>query len=189
MSLNFAECRYFTKFKWPYFGSAWCYSHEVGHAGSPTRIVHADKTRSKVKVKVMGLLKFGKLPQIALFYGYIPPPLFWRSAHNMGYYDSMGLVYSFSEPDFWSTHQLAVTWLRSSRNVDITRIHCILSPRWPRLEACDWDCRSAATAVHAGGDDRQLARGLFSCFCLFIACYHVREKYHYYGFFRQILVL
>ena len=36
----------------------------VGHAGSPTRIVHIAMTltRSKVKVKVMGLLKFRKLP-------------------------------------------------------------------------------------------------------------------------------
>jgi len=32
----------------------------VGHAGSPTHIVHVDVTltQSKVKVKVMGLLKF-----------------------------------------------------------------------------------------------------------------------------------
>ena len=40
----------------------------VGHAGSPTGIVHADMTltQSKVKVKVTGLLKFRKLPKIAL---------------------------------------------------------------------------------------------------------------------------
>jgi len=55
--------RYFTKFKWPYFGTAWGYSQTVGHADSTTCIVHADVTltRSKVKVKVMGLLKFWKL--------------------------------------------------------------------------------------------------------------------------------
>jgi len=42
----------------------------VGHAGSPTGIVHADMTltQSKVKVKVTGLLKFRKLPKIALSY-------------------------------------------------------------------------------------------------------------------------
>jgi len=39
-SSNFAECRYFTKFKWPYFGSAWRYSQMVEHAGSPTGSVH-----------------------------------------------------------------------------------------------------------------------------------------------------
>ena len=27
------------KFKWPYFGSAWHYSHVLEHAGSPTRTV------------------------------------------------------------------------------------------------------------------------------------------------------
>ena len=41
-------------FKWTYFGSAGCYSHTVGHAGSSTRTVYANVTltRSKVKVKV-----------------------------------------------------------------------------------------------------------------------------------------
>jgi len=39
------------------------YSHTVGHAGSPTFIVHADVTltRSMVKVKVTELLDFQKL--------------------------------------------------------------------------------------------------------------------------------
>ena len=60
---KFPECWYFTKFKWPYFGSAWCYSQMVGHAGSSTGIVHVDMTmtRSKVKVKVTGLLNFRQL--------------------------------------------------------------------------------------------------------------------------------
>jgi len=59
-SSNFAECRYFTKFKWPYFGTAWGYSHMVGQAGSPTGIAHADMTltQSNVKVKVTGHLNF-----------------------------------------------------------------------------------------------------------------------------------
>jgi len=43
----------------------------VGHFGNPTYIVHADVTltrcKDKVKVKVTGLLKFRKLPKIALF--------------------------------------------------------------------------------------------------------------------------
>jgi len=33
----------------------------VGHAGSPTGIVHADVTLTRSKVKVTGLLKFRKL--------------------------------------------------------------------------------------------------------------------------------
>jgi len=37
--------------------------------------------------------------------------------------------------------QLAVTWLQSSRNDDITRFHWVLSPRCLRLEGCDCDCR------------------------------------------------
>jgi len=68
-SSNFAECQYLTKFKWPYFGIAWCYSQMVGHASSPTGIVHADVTLtrpltwSKVNVKVTWLLNFQKLPK------------------------------------------------------------------------------------------------------------------------------
>jgi len=33
----------------------------VGHAGSPTRIVHVDMTLTRFKVKIMRLLKFRKL--------------------------------------------------------------------------------------------------------------------------------
>jgi len=36
--------------------------------------------------------------------------------------------------------------LRSSWNIDITKIHWILSLRCPWLEACDCDCRWAATS-------------------------------------------
>jgi len=54
MSSNFTKCRYFTKFKWLYFGSALGYSHMVGRAGSPTRIVHIDMTLTGSKVKVIG---------------------------------------------------------------------------------------------------------------------------------------
>jgi len=41
----------------------------VGQRGSPTGTVHVDMslTRFKVKVGVTGLLKFPKLPKIALF--------------------------------------------------------------------------------------------------------------------------
>ena len=44
----------------------------VGHdAGSTTRIVHVDTTLTRSKVKVMGLLKFRKLPKIALSWVYL----------------------------------------------------------------------------------------------------------------------
>jgi len=83
-----------------------------------------------------------EVPQIALFYVYLLP-LYWRGTHNwlviMIVWD---VVYSFSEADFWIPPPLAVMWLRSLRNVHVTRIHCILSPHcWLRLEACDCDCR------------------------------------------------
>jgi len=63
-SSNFAQCRYFTIFKWPYFSSAWGYSQMVGHAGSPTHVLYVDVTltRSRVKVKVTDLPKFRKSP-------------------------------------------------------------------------------------------------------------------------------
>jgi len=44
-SSNFAQCRYFTTFKWPYFCSAWNCSQMVGRDGSHhTDIVHIDMT-------------------------------------------------------------------------------------------------------------------------------------------------
>ena len=53
--------------------------------------------------------------------------LFWRGAHNWWVITIVrDLVYSFSKPDFWISPQLPVTWLQSSRNVNITRIHCVL---------------------------------------------------------------
>jgi len=74
---KFAECRYFTKFKWPYFDSASRYSQIVGYAGSTTGIVHADVTliRSKVKVKVTGLLNFRKLAKPYLLAAMTVSPL------------------------------------------------------------------------------------------------------------------
>jgi len=48
-----------------YFGTGWCYSHVVGYSGSPTytAYVNVTLTRSKVKVKVTGLLNFRQLPK------------------------------------------------------------------------------------------------------------------------------
>jgi len=52
------------------------------------------------------------LPKIALFY--VPPPLFWRGAHNWWVITTVwDLVYSFSEPDFWISPQLSVTRVTS----------------------------------------------------------------------------
>ena len=60
-SSNFAECRYFTKLKWPYFGTGWRYSHMVGYAGSPTYTAYVDMTLTRSKVKITGLLNFRQL--------------------------------------------------------------------------------------------------------------------------------
>ena len=72
---KFAECRYFTKFKWPYFGSASRYSQMVGYAGSTTGIVHADVTLTRSKVKVTGLLNFRKLAKPYLLAAMTVSPL------------------------------------------------------------------------------------------------------------------
>jgi len=49
---NFVECQCYRTFKGPYFFIAWHYSHMVGFAGSHIRIVHADMTLTRYKVKV-----------------------------------------------------------------------------------------------------------------------------------------
>jgi len=43
-SSNFAECRYYTNFKWSYFHTTGDYRHMVGHAGSPVCVAHTDVT-------------------------------------------------------------------------------------------------------------------------------------------------
>jgi len=70
-SSNFVQCRHFTKLKWPYFGTAWCYSHVVGHAASPTRTVYVDMTLTPSKVKVMEHLNFRQLPINTHLYVYL----------------------------------------------------------------------------------------------------------------------
>ena len=76
-SSDFAECRYFMKFKWSYFSAAWCYSHRVGHAGNPTRTVYVDVTLtwSKVKVKVTGLLNFRQFAKPCMLAAMTAAPL------------------------------------------------------------------------------------------------------------------
>ena len=68
---------YFTTFKWPYFSTAYCYSHVVGAAGSPTCTVYVDVTltRSKVKVKVKWLLNFRQLAKPCMLAAMTAAPL------------------------------------------------------------------------------------------------------------------
>jgi len=82
----------------------------VRHAGSPTGIVHVAVTLTRSKDKVRSLTFWPS--KIALFY--VPPPLFWRGAHNWWVITTVwDLVYSFSEPDFWISPQLSVTRVTS----------------------------------------------------------------------------
>jgi len=53
----------------------------VGHAGSSIRIVHADMTFTRFKVKATGLLNFRKMPKNWTFLGLSPPP-FWRGVQD-----------------------------------------------------------------------------------------------------------
>ena len=106
MSSNFAECWYYTNFKWPYFPNGWGYSHMVRHAGSPICIAHADMTLTWSKVKVTGLLKFRK------FVLALSPLQFWCGAQKLMLdYDSMGPSLQLS--------QKAITWIQTSPNVDL----------------------------------------------------------------------
>jgi len=60
-----------------YFGTGWCYSHMVGYAGSPTYTAYVDMslTRSKVKVKVTGLLNFRQLAKPCMLAAMTAAPL------------------------------------------------------------------------------------------------------------------
>jgi len=66
---------YLTTFKWPYFSTAYCYV--VGPAGSPTCTVFVDVTltRSKVEVKVTGLLNFRQLAKPCMLAAMTAAPL------------------------------------------------------------------------------------------------------------------
>jgi len=88
VSSNFAECQYYTNFKWPYFRIAWGYSHISSPVGSSTHIVHADVTLTRSKVKVMELLKFRKLH----FSGSISFAILMLSSKLMVDHDSMGPI-------------------------------------------------------------------------------------------------
>jgi len=68
---------YLTTFKWPYFSTAYSYSHVVGPTGSPACTVYVDVTltRSNVKVKVTGLLNVRQLPKPCMLAAMTAAPL------------------------------------------------------------------------------------------------------------------
>ena len=66
---------YLTTFKWPYFSTAYCYSHVVGPAGSPTCTVYVDVTLTRSKVKVTGLLNFRQLAKPCMLAAMTAAPL------------------------------------------------------------------------------------------------------------------
>jgi len=117
VSWNFAECRYCTNFKWPYFRTAGCYGHAVGHAGSHISIAHTDMTLTwpKVKVKLTDLLLFRKLDSSTSNSSAV---LAWRSQFIVDYDSMRPTLYNFLEPDFWIspsvgghvTSKFAICW-------------------------------------------------------------------------------
>jgi len=104
------------KFQVAIFPYCFMIESHVGHAASPTGIVHAGVmlTWSKVKVKVKVT---DSISANCAFLRLSPLP-FWPVAQNWWLITSQ-----ISE----LVPQLAVTWLRSSWNVDITIIHWVLS--------------------------------------------------------------
>jgi len=122
-SSNFAVfCRYFTKFKWPYFRSAWCYSHVLGHA-SPIRTVYVGVTltRSKVKVNVTDHLNFRQLPINAHFQVYLLRH-FRVELKTDGWYWQYGTwSTAYWRPTFEFPSRKGITRVQTSRNVDISR--------------------------------------------------------------------
>ena len=65
-----------------YFGTAWCYSHVVGYAGSLTYTVYVDVTLTPSKVKVTVLLNFRQLAKPCMLTAMTPAPCgaFWFSS-------------------------------------------------------------------------------------------------------------
>ena len=122
-SSNFAVCRYFATFMWQYFRSAWCYSHVLGHASSPTRTVYVDVTftRSKVKVKVTYHLNFRQLPINAHFQVYLLHH-FRVELKTDGWYWQYGTWSTACQrPIFEFPSRKGITRVQTSRNVDISR--------------------------------------------------------------------
>ena len=103
-------------------------------------------TWSKVKVKVTDFLNFHKL--------HFSMPIssaIWCGAQNDGW---LRQYWKYSTAIWSQIYEflptLAVTWLKSLWNVDITGIHLVLSLRCLRLEACDcdWNCQPPCGAFY-----------------------------------------
>jgi len=158
---TFAECRYYWDFKWPYFRTAWGYSHMVGQAGSPICIAHTDMTLtwSKVKVKVTDLLIFQKLhSSTSTSFAFLA----WCS-QLMGDFDSMGaslqlfgarflnLFLSWRSRDF----EFAICWYR---HAEFTAFN-LRAGRGYKLVIVTAD--RPQQAVNTDGNDRQPPCGAF----------------------------
>jgi len=89
-----------------YFSTGWCYSHMVGYTGSPTYTVYVDVTltRSKVKVKVTGLLNFRQLAKPCILAVMTAAPL-------LGFLVNNKLVDTgtnpFTQPWMWTAREHA----------------------------------------------------------------------------------
>jgi len=120
MSSNFAQCRHYTNFKWPYFRTAGGhYRHMVGHAASPICIAHTNVTftSSKVKVNSLTFWSFENCTFLRQL-----PTLFSGGAHDWWVITIVwDIVTTFRSHISEFLPHLVVTWLRTSRNVDITR--------------------------------------------------------------------
>jgi len=120
MGSNFAQCRHYTNFKWPYFRTAGGhYRHMVGHAASPICIADTNVTftSSKVKINSLTFWSFENCTFLRLL-----PTLFSGGAHDWWVITIVwDIVTTFRSHISEFLPHLVVTWLRTSRNVDITR--------------------------------------------------------------------
>ena len=118
---NFAVCRCFTKFKWSYFRSAWCYSHVLGHASSPTCTVYVDMTLTRSKVKVTDHLNFRQLPTNAHFQVYLLRHFPLELKTDGWYWQYATWSTACQRPIFEFPSRKVITRVQTSRNVDISR--------------------------------------------------------------------
>jgi len=110
------------KLKWPDFANAWCYSHMVAHAASPTRTVYVvDVTLTPSKVKVTEHLNFRQLPITAHFQVYLLRH-FRTELKTDGWHWQYGTwSTACRSPIFEFPSRKAIMTVQTSRNVDISR--------------------------------------------------------------------
>ena len=90
-----------TKFKWPYFRSAWCYSHMVGQAASPicTAVCRYDHDPIQGQGQGHGPIELPTVAHNCTFLDLAPP--FSRGAQKWWLLVIIwDLLYSLSESDF-----------------------------------------------------------------------------------------